>query len=109
MECELLKELEPLKTGTHLASIYKNKKEQFASVVPFIMCGLKNNEKCIYITDENTKEEIIKMFNNVDAYIDSHQLEFFTSKDIYLKNGFFDPDSMIALLRDHEKEALKKG
>lgn len=113
MECETLKkELETLNRGSHSACIYKVKKEQFSSVVPFILYGLKTNEKCIYIADENTKKEIIQMFKDVipiEEYIDSHQLELFTREEAYLKDGCFDPDSMITLLRQYEEHALKNG
>lgn len=113
MECKTLKkELEALKCGNHLACIYKNKKEQFSIVVPFILYGLKNNEKCIYITDENTKREILKTFNNfnpIEGYIDSHQLEILTKEETYLEDGYFDPDTMITLLSQLEEQALKNG
>ncbi len=107
----LLKELETLKIGEHIACIYKNKTEQRSIVVPFIRTGLKNNEKCIYIVDENTKNGIIKDFKefNVEEYLRTNQLELLTKEEAYLKNGYFDPDKMIELLKINEKKALDNG
>ena len=107
---KLEKELESLKFGDHLACIYKTRKEQLSIVVPFILTGLKNNEKCIYIADENTKQEIIEAFKKVtdiDKYIKKNQLELLTKEEAYLKDGYFDPDRMIELLSQNEKKALK--
>ena len=108
----LEKDLENLNAGDHIACIYKNKKEQLSIVIPFILTGLKDNLKCIYIADENTKHEIIETFRkviNIDEYINSNQVEVLTKDEAYLRDGFFDPDKMIELLRQNEKKALKDG
>jgi len=42
-------------------------------------------------------------------YLVKGQFVFFTSNDIYLKDGYFDPDRMISLLKTSEKTALKEG
>jgi len=109
---KLRKELETLKFGDHLACIYKTKEEQLSTVIPFVLTGLKNNEKCIYIADENTKQEIIEAFRKVtdiDKYIKTNQLELLTKEEAYLKDGSFDPDQMIELLSRNEKKARKNG
>jgi hypothetical protein len=49
---------EHLGHGIHVCSIYKNKEDQFAPVAPFYSEGLNKGERCLYIFDENTKEEI---------------------------------------------------
>lgn len=108
----LLKDLEALKIGEHIACIYKDKTEQRSIVVPFMHTGLKNNEKCIYIVDENTKNGIIQDFKkifNVEEYLHTNQLELLTKEEVYLKNGYFDPDKMIELLKQNEKKALDNG
>jgi PAS domain S-box-containing protein len=107
----LKKEIEALNLGTHIACIYKDKSEQFSIVIPFIFTGLKNNEKCIYIADENTIQEIVDAFEDspIKKYMNSNQLELLTREDAYLKDGSFDPDTMIELLTHLEREALKHG
>jgi hypothetical protein len=99
--------------GDHLCSIYKDFEVQITYVVPYMDIGLKKNHKCIYITDENSIESIIDAFRingtNLAAYIEKGQFVFFTSSDTYLKDGFFDPDRMISLLKATEKTALKEG
>lgn len=99
--------------GYHVCSIYKNKEEQFEQLVHFFEDGLKENQKCLYIVDENTKEEISDEFKrrglDIQQYINSGQFVFLTKNESYVKNGDFDPDAMIALLKTSETEALAAG
>jgi len=108
----LKRKVEELKLGEHLCCIYKNKKEQL-SIIPFVLAGLKNNEKCIYILNDNTREEIVQAFKelniDIEEYINSKQLEFLTKEDTYLKDGYFDPDRMVELLKQSEDMVIKDG
>jgi hypothetical protein len=110
---KIKKEFERLPLGEHFCCIYKNKEEQLEVVIPYIVIGLESNEKCIYIVDENTKEEISAAFAklgiDIAKYIRSGQFEFFTKEDAYLKEGYFDPDKMIQLLKEAEKKAIGAG
>jgi len=110
---KLKREFEELKLREHLCCIYKNKKEQLSIVIPFILAGLKNNEKCVYILDESTREKIVQAFKklniDVEGYIKSQQFEFLTKEDTYLKDGDFDPDRMVELLKQSEDMAIKDG
>jgi PAS domain S-box-containing protein len=108
--CE--RKIKTINPGEHIACIYSNKREQVSAAIPFIIAGLESNEKCIYITDENTKEELIQAFKekiHIKPYRESGQFEIITSKDTYFKGGFFDPDRMITLLKQLEKDAVTSG
>jgi PAS domain S-box-containing protein len=112
MLIKLEEALSSLKYGEHLCCIYRTKEEQQSIVVPFMIQGLKRNEKCLYIVDENTKEEIIEIFRkfiDIDRYLLSGQFEILTKDEAYLKDGYFDPDRMIALLKEVELKAIEEG
>lgn len=102
-----------VKLGLHVCSIYQNKEQQFSELLAFFKTGLENNHKCIYIVNENTKEEVTAIFEKAEIdlkkYIESGQFLFLTKKETYLKDGFFDPDEMIALLKQTEADAIKEG
>jgi len=102
-----------IELGDHLYSIYKDFEVQISYILPYMDIGLQKNHKCIYITDENSIEGIINAFRikgtNLSAYLEKGQFVFFTSNDTYLKDGYFDPDRMISLLKATEKTALKEG
>ena len=112
IENELIKELSELKSGDHLCSIYNSQEEQFKVIIPFMIIGLEKNEKCIYIVNENTKEEMIDAFcksSDITKYIKSKQIEFLAETQVYLKNGFFDPDKLINFLKETEELAIQEG
>jgi len=99
--------------GDHIASIYQNKEQQFKILLPFFVDGLKLNQKCVYVYDENTKEEIIKEFEKagveISLYLKSGQLELFESREMYLDEGIFQPEKMIEKIEALEKRAFEGG
>lgn len=99
--------------GQHYCSIYRNKKEQFSQLIPFIREGFDSNQKCIYVIDENTEEELITEFARFDCglekYIASGQLEILTKKETYYRDGIFEPEKMLALIGEMERKALAQG
>lgn len=106
-------DVKKIKSGEHLCALYDNPENQFSYVIPYIIGGLKRNEKCFYILDENTQENLQKAFTAADFdishYLKSRQLVFYTKKETYLKDGYFEPEKMINLLKETEYQALKKG
>jgi len=88
----------------HFALIYEDRDEQFAAAIPFIRQGLDQNEQCLYIADENSREEVLAAMRDrgldVDAALESGALTVVTKRDTYLRNGAFEPDDMIAFLDD---------
>jgi len=103
-----------LKRGSHLCSIYRDKDEQLSVIIPFLKGGLRRNERCIYIVDENTKEDISRILQGGGYDLEkglarTGQLQFFTKEDSYLKDGNFDPDKVINLLKLAQEDALENG
>ncbi|HSB52211.1 MAG TPA: MEDS domain-containing protein, partial [Dissulfurispiraceae bacterium] len=97
----------------HLCLIFDTHEEQFAAVVPFIRSGLERGERCIYVVDESSIVEVIDRLRRdgvgVDEALKSGALELVTSRDAYLSGDCFDPERMIALLRDKTEGALRRG
>ncbi len=110
---ELRKEFEKQDLGSHMCNIYRNKEEQLSILSLFMSLGIKKNEKCLYIVDDRTKEEIVDAFKregfNVEEWRKSDQFVFMTKSESYLKNGYFDPHKMIRLLENAQNEALEEG
>ncbi len=98
--------------GTHLCCIYRSKDEQMTALSSFMKIGVERNEKCLYIVDDRTKQEVIDAFKDQDFDLEevmkTNQFEFMTKSETYLKDGFFDPDKMIGLLEDAMEKALKE-
>jgi two-component system, chemotaxis family, sensor kinase Cph1 len=109
-ECSLSSKID---LGNHVCSIYKNREQQFAQLIPFFIDGLKSNQKCVYVTDENTPEEVIAQFKNaghdISPYLSSKQFQILNVEQTYQKDGVFNPDVMVAFVKEMGKDALKEG
>ncbi|MBI2847127.1 MAG: MEDS domain-containing protein [Chloroflexi bacterium] len=108
----LVEALRDLKLGDHVCSIYETK-EQMVGIVPFIMQGIERSERCLYIADENSVAEVMEAFErqgvNVSALIRSGRLSIITKVESYIREGHFDPDKMISLIRDTAETAVREG
>ena len=109
----LLDAIEKLRLHDHLCLIYSTREEAFAVVVPFLRSGLERGERCVYIVDENTADEVLRALTDdgVDAAaaVASGALIVITKRESYLKNGYFDPDRMIRFLEESAREAKSLG
>ena len=113
MTSELEQELTKLKQGDHICLIYDNDAEQMAVVIRFITDGLKRGERCVYIADESTFEQVIQALEaaGVNA-AQEHQrgaLQLLTTQQTYLRGGQFSPQAMIDLIREWEAQTLADG
>ncbi|WP_123533928.1 MEDS domain-containing protein [Halosimplex salinum] len=101
----------------HFALVYESEDERYAAAVPFLREGLDRGERCMYVGDERSLGAVQAALRSrgvdVDAAVESGALVFETVQNTYLRDGSFDPDSMIALYEDvidaatEEYEALR--
>lgn len=102
-----------LHLGTHICSIYSGREEQFSTLTSFFSEGFNNQERCIYIFDENTPEEISSRIPDgvvmSDGSVVPKGLEILNYKEIYTKGGSFDADRMISLVEDTIEDSLKQN
>ena len=110
---ELLNALSRLGVHDHACLLYKSREEQFAAAIPFIKMGLERHEKCVYIADENSADTVLKALRakgvDVESAVESGSLAIVTKVDTYLRGGGFDPDAMIAFLKEATESAVENG
>jgi signal transduction histidine kinase len=79
----------------------------------FLCHGLELGEKVLYIVDIHTAQVILGYLQDhgldADSYLTSGQLSILSVKDVYIKNGVFDPDEVITLLRAEKERAVADG
>ncbi len=97
----------------HLCLVYESEEEQFAAALPFLKVGLDRGEKCLYVADENTVETTLRHARSLDLDIDdalkNGAFEILGKHESYLKNGTFDPDSMISYFDLATDRAIAAG
>jgi len=102
-----------IKPGEHLCSFYESKEEQFQIAFPFILEGLAKNEKCLYIADDNSVDEIkaglLLHGIDVEECLKTDQLNIMTANESYLKHGRFILDDMILQIDSFVYRAINEG
>jgi PAS domain S-box-containing protein len=105
--------LADLKPGSHLCALYETEEEQRALLAPFLWQGLERGEKVLYFAHAHTPEAILDSLRHdgrdPEPYLKRGQLKVATTDSVYLRDGPFDPDRMIALLRAETERALAEG
>lgn len=104
---------EELRLGDHVAFFFKNNTERLAFVIPYMLSGLGRNERCVYIADENTVDDIFGELEQSGVDTDKAQkkgaLSIITKHESYLRRGIFEPPEMIADLDRDVALALREG
>lgn len=102
-----------LEPGDHLCCLYETEEEHRALLTPFLRQGLERGQKVLYVVDARTAETVLAYLRDdglaVEPYLSSGQLVVLTAAETYLRDGSFDPERMIALLRAETERALAEG
>jgi hypothetical protein len=109
----LLHELERINAHDHLCIIYETPEEWRDAVIPFIKFGLEKGEKCFYIADARTADQVRGYLKEAGIDVASleatRQLSVLNQSETYTKEGSFDPDRMIQLIISEVAKALAEG
>jgi hypothetical protein len=104
---------EELGLGDHVAFFFKNNADRLAFVIPYMVSGLRNRERCVYIADRNSTSDVVAGFKeagvDVDAATASGALSVVAKEHAYLRHGIFEPAKMIADLDRDVRSALRDG
>lgn len=88
----------------HICAFFNSREEQDKVLMPFFREGYERGEKLFHIVDGRRHDEHLCACRaagiDVDAAQASGQLEVRHWEDAYLKDGYFDGDRMIAILRE---------
>jgi PAS domain S-box-containing protein len=113
VETSLISALEQLGPHDHFCSIYDNPEEHYAVAIPFIRIGLERGEKCIYIADDGTVDDVREAMQaekiDVDSAIASNALVLATKEQTYLEQGSFHPDWMFTFWKEATQLAISEG
>ncbi len=105
--------IKDLKPGDHLCCLYRTEEEHRSLFTPFLRQGLEQHEKVVYIVATHTAKDILDYLRDdgvkVETYLASGQLSILAAHETYLRDGFFDPDRMITLLKTETERALAEG
>jgi PAS domain S-box-containing protein len=110
---ELERQIEAVGPGDHLCLVYEEPAEQLAAIAPFVRIGLERGEQCLYIVDDRTAAEVAAALAaagiDVGAARGRGALVLATKRETYLRDGSFDPATMLEFLRGALGATLARG
>ncbi|HEX3582655.1 MAG TPA: MEDS domain-containing protein [Thermoanaerobaculia bacterium] len=110
---ETLPAIAGMRPGDHYCGIYRTDEDQRRLTIDFVRDGVARNEKMFYIVNIQSAEQLCATMRqagiDVDSLVEKGQLVIVTAKDAYLREGCFDPEKMIQLLREEVRKAEEEG
>lgn len=108
-----LEQLKLIGKGDHMVMLYDDDYIYNAEIIAaYISSRIIRNEKCLYITGDISDELIIEILErqiDIEKAIRSGQLSILSNEDAYSKEGYFNPDNMIKLIKKLSLEAIAEG
>jgi hypothetical protein len=100
-----------LAPGDHICALYMGAAERDAILLPYLQAGLRSGDKCICVVDQDDTEGVrtgISDSADIDASIESGQLQMHTSSETYLACGEdgFTTEDMIKFWEDSVGRAM---
>jgi hypothetical protein len=102
-----------LRAGDHVCLLYEDRAGQRSAVAAFLAAGLARGQRCVFVADESTLEEVGQALEAAGIAVAREQergaLRLLTKRDCYLADGEFRPAAMVDLLRREEAQAIADG
>ena len=88
----------------HICGFFRNPEEEYHLLLPFIKEGFERGEKAFHVVDPKLRDDHLRRLNsagiNVTGAEKSGQFELCNWEQMYLRDGYFDQERMLALWRD---------
>ena len=105
--------LSALRQGDHVCAVYDSSEEQLETISEYVKAGLDAGERCLYIVDDRTPDEVLGGMAGAGIDIGTarsgNRLVLSTKRESYLQAGSFDPDAMIAAVSALTDQAVADG
>ncbi|MEU3510996.1 MEDS domain-containing protein, partial [Streptomyces longwoodensis] len=99
--------------GDHVCLAFADDAGQRHFLSQYLADGLRQGERVLYFGDRNAPDEVLGWLPAVGVdpgpLIARGQLAVTTADDSYLASGAFDPDAMVAVLREEVAASLAAG
>ena len=108
-----LEHLRALQAGEHLCLLHDSEQERLAAIVPFVRRGLAEEQRFLYLSHDRTEADVLDCLRREGIEVDEAQqrgaLVVVGARDFYLRDGRFDPERTIAVLRGEAAKAKADG
>lgn len=99
----------PIHAFFHACAFVRGHDEERAIVAPFLLEGLRQGEKTLYIVDDARKDELSSDLERAGASARDRQLAIATWLETYLAEAEFSPQKMLATVESVMRESISQG
>jgi hypothetical protein len=97
----------------HICACFRTLEEEYRVLLPFIKEGIVHKQKAFHIVDPRFRDEHLKRLDSIGidtaSAQDRGQLEVCSWHEVYLREGHFDQNRMLALVEDTLRAAPDRG
>jgi PAS domain S-box-containing protein len=109
----LERQLENAQPGTHVCPIYRSPAERLRVLRAFFGGGLMRGQQCLYIAPPDQADELSQALRDlgpsVSTALDRGALVLVTARELFVRDGHFDPPAMLALHKTASQRARSSG
>ena len=109
----LERQLENVGPGMHICPIYSTPTDRLRVLVAFFGGGLAHGEQCLYFADPDRADEVAQALHALgppaSTEVDRGALVLVTTRELYVRNGEFDPQAMFQLHATADERARSSG
>ena len=102
-----------LGTRRHICGFFHNPDEEYPVLLPFIAEGLARGEKAFHVVDPKLRDDHLERLKaagiDVTEAEKSGHLELYNWEEVYIKDGRFDLDRMLAIWQNVLDTAAQRG
>ena len=84
----------------HICGFFHSRDEEYRVLLPFIKAGFERGDKAFHVVDPRLREDHLRRLGSADIDLsrakETGQLELCVWEDVYLPDGAFDQDKMLA-------------
>ena len=99
--------------GVHICHIYNSEDEWLDSMLKYLGSGLASGERTACFTEKLSSAQLAAYLKeqglSYDAAIESGALSKSGTREVYFKDGRFDPERMLDVLRQYYSDAIASG
>ncbi len=97
----------------HICGFFRTPEEEYQLLLPFIKEGIERGEKAFHVVDPKLRDDHLRRLKSAGIDVaeaeKSGQFELCNWAQMYLRDGYFDQDRMLAVWRDVLVAAGQRG
>src|SRR5438045_8058352 len=97
----------------HVCAFFHDTEEEYRVLLPFVKEGLARGEKAFHIVDPKLRDEHLQRLSSAGVDVSlvekNGQFELHHWHEVYLRDGHFDRDRMLACMQDVLEQSQRDG